>query len=438
MSLTASLPSFRSTAGLFDDVVAQRAVAYCEPILARSTRAGSPAAAEWANRVYLVHKLLRDRRATAGTSTRRREWQRTLLAVRELVGGSGARVERQLLVDLLEALDGTRGTQPATPEWIAARSAYVDWLETQGLYSEALGILALSTGTGWETLPPADTMETLLATARLYRRLARWDASELAYARVAELAAATSDAEGAMRAELGRGLVATGRGNYPSAIAILLDLYERAAGASRNLRARIAHDLLAALERSGRHVDALAYAVKALELYESEEDRLTVYGGIGNLLGAMGFWTPALQVHECVRRYSTQPVLRRNAAIDALPALVRLRPDEFPRQAEGVLAELELMAPSMRVDARYQSGMGYLRLGALDRGRRLLAEALTDAAENELHHWYFRIETALREHAAGDVPAAESISAASLRDARLGPLLAGIEGAALEFAGAGA
>ena len=94
MGMTASLPSFRSSTGLYDDVTAQRALAYLEPILARTARMGhDPVAFEWANRVYLVHKLLRDRKQAIGTTPSRREWQRVFQAVRELVRSSVATPE---------------------------------------------------------------------------------------------------------------------------------------------------------------------------------------------------------------------------------------------------------------------------------------------------------------------------------------------------------
>lgn len=424
-----STAAYTIASEVFDDLPVRRALSYFEPVLVRAERAGvtGAEAERWANCVYLVHRLLRDRGRALATRRARRLWLRHYTVVRDLVSASVPSTEQAIVADLLAEMDPYRPAQPATPEWLAARQAYVEWLDSESLTTEALAVLALTTGAGWDATPADCALQTLMLAGRLYRRLARWDAADRAYAEAHDVATRLQRGTAILRAELGHAIVTTNRGNIPLAITLLRDLYARCvAEHDVPMRAAVAQDLAVALERGGDDVESLAFFLEALQLQADAGNKLMLLGNIGTMLCKLGQWDAGLQALECVRTCSDSWRLRTNAAIDALPAIVRKRHAEFRVRATALLEELPRMAPSMRCDCRYQVAAGLAQLGDPARARQLLADALAEAAEHQLHEWYFKIEASARELLAA--------TRAESRDPVPSPRLAGLMAGVRQFA----
>lgn len=378
---------------LFDDPLVERAVGFLEPVLRRAadaSRREDRAAEHWINLVYCTMKVLQSRPAEAiGESYAWRQHRLTMLA---LVAEAPACDERDLLLGLLETLDDEAAAQPATRAWLEARQRYVAWLENEGLVGEALGVLALTSRAGYAPLPPVAAMETALTAGKLYRRASRWDSALRAFREAGLVADAIGHEDGAVRAEQQAAIVSTHRGNLPDALRRLSALHERSAHLRAELRSNIAHDLGVVLERQGDKLGALARMLEAAAHSPDSEHLLRIVGDIAIVLGDLGQWRFALRAHEYVHAQSTSWTIRTNAAIESLVPLARCEPARFEARAADLLDLLPRMMPRMRVDCRYQLARGLALLGQTDRARDLLAEALNEALDHQLHQWYFRIE----------------------------------------------
>lgn len=414
---------------LFDDPVAERAISFLEPVLARATHAARRGAdaERWANLVYLLHKVLQTR--PTGSGKRSYIWPMHRRTVRDLVAASEPNEEQPLMVALLEALDEDELQQPATRPFLDARASYAAWLEDQGHFGEALALFALTSGPAWAAPPAGETLRATRTVARLYRKLARWDAADRGYLTVTRLAEQFGDEDEAIRGALGQAITMRGRGNLSGARALMESLTERAVGRSATLRSTIALDFGTLLEQSADNVGALAKFLEAAALSDDTDSLVTIMGNIGVVLARLGRWQDALAVQQRVRRAATRWEIRTNADIECLGPLSHLDPTAFNTLADDLLEALPLMPPAMRVDTRYQIADGLARLGYRDRARSLLVEALSDAATHQLHHWYFKLEGSCdRLLAMNDVPPVSVVPepAADVQDETLGRLMAGV------------
>lgn len=414
---------------LFDDPVAERAISFLEPVLSRATQAArrGAEAERWANLVYLLHKVLQTR--PTGSGKRSYIWPMHRRTVRDLVAASEPNEEQPLMVALLEALDEEELQQPATRAFLGARAGYASWLEDQGYFAEALALFALTSGPAWAAPPAGETLRATRTVARLYRKLARWDAADRGYQAVTRLAEQFGDEENAIRGMLGQAITMRGRGNLGGARALMDALSARALGSSAALRSNISLDYGVLLEQSGNHVGALAKYLEAAALSDDADSLVTIMGNIGVVLAQLGRWQDALAVQQRVRRAAARWEIRTNADIECLGPLSHLDPAAFDRLADELLDALPLMPPAMRVDTRYQIAEGLARLGYRDRARSLLVEALSDAATHQLHHWYFKLERSCDQLLSGDaaipVPV-EPEPVAAAQDETLGRLMAGV------------
>jgi hypothetical protein len=64
----------------------------------------------------------------------------------------------------------------------------------------------------------------------------------------------------------------------------------------------------------------------------------------------------------------------------------------FERRRQAAAAVEERMPPSMALDFAYKTGIGYVRFGMPERGRRQLEEGMRLAETHRLNEWYFRLE----------------------------------------------
>ena len=380
---------------LFDDPVAERARSFIEPVLKRAEDAEKVGAEaeRWVNLVYLAFKLLQTRPHVGRRSRSMIAWPVQRRTVRDLIAASPRSEERTLLLALLEALDEDGAQQPPTRAWIAARTEYAEWLEAQGHVASALALFAVTDGDAWGQAAAIDTVRGTLLVARLYRRLARWEAAERGYSAAGRMALQIGAEELGFHAEIGSALALTQRGNLPEAHRRWLDLHARTQHASADLRYRVASNFGLLLERIGKPVDALARFLEAAALAPDSQSILLVFSNIGVVLAQLGYWSAALAVQEMVRARASSWTIRVNAEIETLASLSRRDPDEFRRRASELESMIARMSPAMRVDCRYQIAAGAALLGDRQRASELLTDALSDAAANGLHQWYFRIES---------------------------------------------
>lgn len=272
--------------------------------------------------------------------------------------------------------------------------AYAHYLEDDAHYEEALDVLWTLFQVAGDRLKESDSIAARLRTARLNRKLARFDEAEAAYAEAAALATATGDRHSVLLSRLGQAEALRGRGNLADAERCLRTiLSETQAAGDRDAQALAEHLLSAALVTQGQPAEAITHAWRAFELYDGEASRMRALNDVGIMLRALGDVAGAEQAfNEVVRRASGHDQ-DTNAVIELLEC-ASLRRDRvaFTRLRSECRKREPRMAPNMRVDFHLKQGIGHARFGDFRRAESSLDRALALAEEAGLHEFVFRIE----------------------------------------------
>ncbi len=316
----------------------------------------------------------------------------------ELPGGE---VEVAHLQGILDSVE--RNPRPSGAGLRTSLVAYAYYLEQEGRYAEALELL----GAAARTYPAAASVQDFTAlglfVGRLNRFLSRWEAATAAYEAAEAAAEGAGDQRSALLARLGRANVVRGQGNLPHARRDVESILEAASPPElADVRARAYSDLSAVLDRQGEIEASVLAAYRAFTACSEEPEQWRLLANLGGMLARSGANAAARDALTVVVTRSRAFASRTNALIE----LMSLEAGEgnelaFRRHWQEASALTERMAPSMAVDFRYHAGRGFARLGRVERGRRLLQEALELSECYRLNEWFFRVEQALEALAQG-------------------------------------
>ena len=267
-------------------------------------------------------------------------------------------------------------------------------LEDSAHYLESLDVLGTLERTAGATLASAHAISVALQTARVERKLARFDAADAAYERASGLATVAGDTVSVLQSRLGRANVFWGRGNLVEAERwnreVLRDA--RAAGI-RNLEAHAEHGVGITLGARGQVPDAIPHLLKAYHLYEAEADSLIALHELGFALSRLGAVESAERALNIVVRRGHMGTLVQNAKIELMHC-ASFRRDRvgFERCRAECVVEVEQMAPNILADYHLKLGIGLARFGRFDRAVSELQHAHQIARAHGLHELEFRIE----------------------------------------------
>src|SRR6266853_135136 len=272
--------------------------------------------------------------------------------------------------------------------------AYAHYLEDEMRLEEALDVLDTLLEVGGEKLPPEEAVGARLRRARVYRKLNEFDAADQSYAEGGAIAAAIGDTHSELLSRIGRAETLRGRGNLLEAEGSLRGILVDAEAARDRYPQALAHQGLAVvLSTGGRPAEAIPHEWRAFQLHDDGVSRMRVLGDLGIMLLFVGDATAAERaLNEVVRSGATQDVLD-NAMIELMHC-ASFRRDRvgFERWRERCDARRAELPPNILVDYMLKAGIGRARFGQLDRGERLLADALRIADQAALHEFTFRIE----------------------------------------------
>lgn len=275
--------------------------------------------------------------------------------------------------------------------------AYAYFLEHEGRLEEALDVLGLTAQAYGDALAPPEFVRMALTAARLNRLLTRWDSALGLYGTASEAAVACGDRAAALRARLGQAAVLRGRGNLPAARDEVERVLREAESEDRgDIVCDAWLDLGAICGREGRRFDALDASYQAFSRCEDPLQQMRILGDLGVALLEVGAQDVARIALGIVAASQASFTVRTNALLELLD-LESQSGDRlaFERRRQGAALVVERMPPSMALDFAYKSGIGLVRFGNLERGRRQLVEAQRLAELHRLNEWYFRLDSVL-------------------------------------------
>lgn len=290
--------------------------------------------------------------------------------------------------------------------------AYSWYLEQAGHLDEALDVVAVSEplyrGAG------AHELTNLGMTAgRFHRTLAHWDLADRGYALGLESAATRQDVRGMLLARLGRAKVLLGRGNLPEARCQIEAIIAEAEGKDlADARAWGYADLAVVLEKLGLTWDGLSANYQAFRHFRDSQDRARVLSSLGAALRAVGAVGASRAALESVLRSTTNWYLIANANVELMGIGADLKDEVmFRRHWRAAGEHVDLMAPSLAVDYRFQVAKGLSRFDRVNVAAKWFEDARETAERHGLNEWYFRVveaESQLSASFADDCPIAVS------------------------------
>lgn len=297
--------------------------------------------------------------------------------------------------------------------------AYSWHLEQAGQVEEAVDALATSEPF-YRSAGHDELMNLGMTAGRFHRTLARWDLADRGYALGYESAESRQDVRGMLLARLGRAKVLLGRGNLPEARRQMEGIIVEAEGKDlADARAWAYADLAVVFEKLDMPRESLSVQYEAFRHFRDSQERCRALGNLGGSLRNLGAFNAARIAFETVLRTTDSWYLRTNALVELAGIHGELGDElafrRYWREADG---GKQKMPPSLRVDFGFRVGLGLIRFGKTEAGRRWLEEASSIAQAHSLNEWFFRLELALNSSSRGvEVRRAEPVRATeSLQD----------------------
>jgi tetratricopeptide (TPR) repeat protein len=277
---------------------------------------------------------------------------------------------------------------------LPALFAYAHYLEDELRLEQALDVLDTMRHIGGDEVSSTDGTALRLRTARVLRKLNQFDAAERSYEETGALSRTTGDTHSELLSRIGLAYVLTARGNLAEAErALRAVLADAKALADREGQALGNHGLAIVLGTGGQPINAIPHAWQAFQLYSDQLSQMRALGDLGGMLLLVGDADGASRaLTEVVRRGATDDVVH-NAMIELMHC-ASFRRDRlgFERWRERCEARRSSMPANMSADFCLKLGIGWARLGQVERADEALAMALSLASSAGLHELEFRIE----------------------------------------------
>jgi tetratricopeptide (TPR) repeat protein len=306
----------------------------------------------------------------------------------------GPGTETTHLHGIIESVgDAHRARNPAL--LAPAMLAYAYHLEEErALNAEALDVLTTLDRVAAGRLAPSDAIATALRTARVNRRLARFDAAMTAYELAAARADAVHDHHSVLLSRLGRANVFWLRGNLAEAERWNREVLQEATAVSdRDATARAHHGLGVVLTHEGQVQESVPHYWHAFEAYDDESLRLMALHDLGIALVKLGMVRSAERALRRVVEKSANQSGVQNAMVELMHcASYRRDHVGFKRWQSRCESEIDRMAPDIFVDYALKLGIGMARFGQFARAATQFDIALRAAQKHGIHEFEFRIE----------------------------------------------
>jgi tetratricopeptide (TPR) repeat protein len=335
----------------------------------------------------LVDSYVEDYRS----SDDREDWaiRRVRAAIEEISETKPVRAILGRVVDALEAPSRSFRTI-VTPLMAYARS-----LEYEAKFPLATDVYQTVLA---HTHPIEDSDASIAAHLRLgqcYRILNQIDKSAKAYECAHEIATATGDMVGILRARIGEGQIAMIRGNLPYAEDVFEDTISRANTQDlADVRSSALHGRANVAYFREQYERAIQFAYAALEDSQISVERDRILGDIAVSFLELGVYSSARDAYLVLsataqEQYTRWAAILNLLEISALTGMSSLF-DVYARQLRG-----HQLPPYMATAFELTLGNGYRRFGDLAAARRHLERAMAMAGEHGFNQYLFDAEEAL-------------------------------------------
>lgn len=310
-------------------------------------------------------------------------------AIEEISDTTPVRAILGRVVDALEAPTPTFRTI-VTPLMAYARS-----LEYDAKFSLSVDVYQTVLA---HTHPIEDSDASIGAHLRLgqcYRVLNQTDKSAKAYECAHEIATATGDMVGILRARIGEGQIAMIRGNLPHAEDIFEDTIRRADMPNlADVRSSAMHGRANVAYFREQYERAIQFAYAALEEAQIPVERDRILGDIAVSFLELGVYSSARDAYLVLSATAQEQYTRWAAILNLLEiaALTGVSSlfDVYARHLRG-----HQLPPYMATAFELTLGSGYRRFGDLAAARHHLERAMAMAGEHGFNQYLFDAEEAL-------------------------------------------
>lgn len=246
--------------------------------------------------------------------------------------------------------------------------------------------------------PLEDTDASIAAHLRLgscYRSLQQLDNALATYASASEIATASGDMVGILRARVGEAHVFVLRGDLPSAQTILDETIERASGDGlRDVRSRALHQRAEVAKMRGQYDLAVRFAYDALSYSETPSERDRILSDIAGAFLDLGIVSAARDAYLVLSATAMEQFIRWNATINLIELSAVTGAELLFEQYKRQLANTKL-PPYLATGYHLTVGTGYQRLDRNEEARAHLERALALATEHGFNQALFDAEEAL-------------------------------------------
>ncbi len=230
-----------------------------------------------------------------------------------------------------------------------------------------------------------------------YHTLGDLESATASYNLASEIALASNDLIGILRARLGEARIATTRGNMPRAEAILDEAIAQAAESGLDeVRSRALTDRAWVAGLRGQYDRAVRYSYQALELSKSPRERDRILGNIASGMRDLGLLDTARDAYLVLAATGQEQYLRWWAEVNLMELAAHQRAelqfDKYRRDLESAD-----FTPELRVTYFLHVGRGYHSLGHSEAAVPYLERAIEMAAGQQLNQLLFEAESALAD-----------------------------------------
>lgn len=318
-------------------------------------------------------------------------------AIEEIPSGTPIRVILGGIVDALER-SGPNDTHAVAPRLIA----YARALEFDARWSLAADVYRAVIA---HAHPIEDSDFAIDAHVQLgvcLRQLGELDPAESAYRTAGQIAAATGDLVGVVRARVGEGKVALARGNLPRAERLLDDAIHDATGpAMRGVRVTARHDRAHVAALRGDYEFTIKLAYEALQEAELPMERDRLLADIGAAFSDLGVYSAASDAFLVLTVTAQEQYVRWTASLNLLEISQKTGVQTQFEQHRRDLASADL-PPALHVYYDLFVGKGLMQFGEPEDGIASIERALATATAHGFHQMVFEIENVLETARRGD------------------------------------
>jgi tetratricopeptide (TPR) repeat protein len=229
-----------------------------------------------------------------------------------------------------------------------------------------------------------------------------------AYHVAGEIALASNDIVGVLRARIGDAKIAIERGNLPRAEQLLdQTIAESTQAGLQDIRSRALHDRAGVAFFRGDYEVSVKFAYDAMRTTTNAVERDRILNDLATAFMKLGVMSAAGDAYLVLSVTAQEQFLRWAATINLMEIASRTGAETLFERYRRELADVPL-PPMLGVEYNIQAGEGYQRLGRTDLACAYLQRALSGASDHNFNQVVFYVEEAL-QRVASATPAVRDI-----------------------------